>query len=89
LTSAWTADEVAVLYRAEYAHSNDIRLVVEMEDWRIIDLIDGKIAGWESFKGNIFYGTIGPKNEMRGSEKIWLLSTGVMFRDFLSSNVPL
>jgi hypothetical protein len=90
LTSVWTANEVAALYRAEYTSSNNIRLVLDYEDWRIIDLINGKIAGWESFKGNIFYGTIKPKDEMRGNKKIWLLSTWrTFFDDFLSFNVPL
>jgi len=83
LTSAWTANEVAALYREEYARSNDIRLVLDYEDWRIIDLINGKIAGWESFKGNIFYGTIKPKDEFKGNEKIWILSTRGMFNETL------
>jgi len=84
LTKAWTVDEVVALYRAEYARSNDIRLVVNIEDWRMIDLINGKVSGWESYKGNIFYSIIKPKEEFKGNEKLWLLSTrGLMFNNEL------
>jgi hypothetical protein len=75
LTRAWTVDEVVALYRAEYARSDNIRLVINVEEWRMIDMVNGKISGHESYKGYVFYDTINPQNELKGNEKLWLLAT--------------
>jgi len=43
--------------------------------------VEGKIDGWGSYKGNIFYGIIKPGEELRGNKKTWLLAvpTGMFF----------
>jgi len=79
VTEAWSIEEVHALYCAEYARSNEIMLIVD-SDYRMIDLVEGKISGWNQYQGNIFHGVIEPGKELLGNEKIWLLATpGAMF----------
>jgi len=79
LTEPWTIDAITALYRAEYARSNEVNLIIDIFSLtfqhRMIDLVEGKVAGWESYRDNIFYGVIEPEKELRGNKKIWLLST--------------
>jgi hypothetical protein len=83
LTEAWSVEAVMALYRAEYARSETVRLTVDYIH-RMIDLVEGKVYGWESYRGNIFYGVIEAGEELRGNEKIWLLATPTpMFFDEL------
>ena len=75
LTEAWTVEAVAALYRAEQVRSNEVLLTIDALNYRMIDLVEGKINGGEAYSGNIFYGVIGPKEQLQGNEKIWLLAT--------------
>jgi len=73
VTEAWSVKDIVSLYRAEYARSNEIMLTYV--GFRIIDLVEGKVVGWEIHLGRILYGIIEPGKELRGNEKIWLLAT--------------
>ena len=84
VTEAWSIEAVIDLYRAEYARSSEI-LLIAGQNMRIIDLIEGKILGFESYIGKIFYGVINPNEELQGSEKIGLLATPHMFFDEFES----
>jgi hypothetical protein len=86
LSEAWTVEEVAALYRAEYARSNEVRMTVGDLNYRMIDLVEGKIAGREEYKGGVFYGVIGPGEQLQGNEQLWLLAnTSGMFSELLES----
>ena len=72
---AWSADEVAALYRAEYSRSNEVKLLYG--NHRLINLIGNKPEGTE-FRGSIYYGTIEPGKTLQGNESIWLIINPVL-----------
>jgi hypothetical protein len=83
VTEAWSEDNVAALYREEYARANNAELMFTVH--RIIDIAEGMIDGLEYYFGNIFYGIIEPEKELHGNEKTWLLATPGMFNGRLEA----
>ena len=83
VTEAWTVDEVAALYRAEYAYSNTVQLTLGTTD-RLMDYING-IDASRQFRDSIFYGSIQPGEEFRGNERLWLLTALPMFESIYDS----
>ena len=80
VTEAWTVDEVAALYRAEYAYSDTMQLTFYNSDYRLMDLVNDKIDTVDrSLRDSIFYSIIQPEEEFRGNERFWLLATPFMF----------
>ena len=86
LPEVWSIEEITALYRAEYSRSDEINLLYG--DFRIIDLVEGKISGREEYFGNIFFGTLEPGDELRGNEKLWLLATLMFHERFESGPLP-
>jgi len=77
----WTVEEVAELYRAELARSNEVQLLV-VNGYRMIDLLEGRVPGSGRFRRAIFHGFIEPGGELKADERIWLLATSpLMFFD--------
>jgi len=86
VTQAWTAEEVCALYRAEYVRSEEIKLTAIYGN-RIIGYVEGNDPNErKGFLGSIFYGKLSPQEELRGSEKTWLLATrlGMFIKTFKS-----
>ena len=85
----WSAEEVAGLYRAELARSDDVQLLV-VDGYRMIDLLEGRAPGSGRFQGAIFHGIIEPGDELKADEKIWLLATSslMFFEEFAGGRLP-
>jgi hypothetical protein len=90
LTEAWTVDEVAALYRAEYNRSDTIKLYIwnfndtEYDNNRMVDYIRGDVPYNEHHRDRIFYGVIKSGEQLAGNDKLWLLATRRgMFYDYL------
>jgi hypothetical protein len=80
VTEAWSIDEVIALYREEYARSEITQLKIADDDYRMIDMING-IDTHRAYKDAVFYGTIKPKEELRGNDRMWLLATIPIFNN--------
>jgi len=67
VTEPWSIDKVMALYRAEHDRSCEVELMVGGSGRRVKDAVE--------LLGQIFYGSIGPGEELHGNEHIWLLAT--------------
>ncbi|MDR0712111.1 MAG: hypothetical protein LBF67_07195 [Prevotellaceae bacterium] len=83
LTSAWSAEEVMQLYRAEYRRSPDTLLYVDM--WAAQD--GGRMTSKPLYSSRLenrtFYGAIPPGEQLKGDKNFWLLATPWIFEDHL------
>jgi len=83
--AVWGVDEVAALYRLEYERSSEVQLTISLDDYRMIDLINGEIDFIWQYRGAVFYGMLQSGEALHGDNRIWLLATTDMFFDeFLS-----
>lgn len=78
LTDAWSANEVAKLYRAEYNSSKDTVLYMSASQKNGSRLSSPKSQD-SYLKYKTFYGTIPPKGEYKADENFWLMATLDMF----------
>jgi hypothetical protein len=86
LISAWSVEDVVKLYKAEYNHSPDTLLYVDIpasnDGGRMTN--PSKYNN-DRFRDKIFYGAIPPQGQLKGDEKIWLLATPWIFDDMIAS----
>ena len=77
----WTEEEIAVLYREEFARSELVQLWVAAGSPRMIDLVEGRGPGTDRFRGAIFYGIIEPEGRLQANDRAWLLATPTIMFD--------
>ena len=85
----WTAEKVAELYRKEFARSELVQLSLHLHTGglRMIDLVEGREQGLDSFRGAVFYGTIEPEGRFQANERVWLLALHFMFSKSFGSGL--
>ena len=84
VTEPWNINEIIALYRAEYARSDDVQLIIDRHHrYRLMDYVEGTLPGWTGGVTGYdnFYGFIEAGEELRGSETLWLLATPLMFAE--------
>jgi hypothetical protein len=83
LTSAWSANDVVQLYRAEHRLSPDTILYVDVSIPSYSRM--SRPADNRSHLANrTFYGTISPGEQFKGDTNFWLLATAWMFDDYFT-----
>lgn len=83
LTEAWSANDIAKLYRAEFNHSKDTVLYISPRYDSYGRLSKALKTKDPYIAGKAFYGVIRPKEELKGNDKIWLLATPGLCDDII------
>lgn len=89
LTEAWSAEEVAKLFRAEYRNSPDTILYLDgsyfdKRLYRLVNADEKEISNVSHIAGKKFYGHIAPQDTLKADKDFWLIATPWMFDETMT-----